>query len=90
MKIILRIIIILTIAALVAWAFTLAFGSPTNSGQFSQRFDGGERRSGSPTDGLLGILSSLLEISAIVGLVTFIQNGIKYLQNKGIETSREG
>jgi len=83
MKIIFRIIIILSIAALVAWAFTLAFGGSTNSGQFSQRFEeGGGQHGGSLGGGLLGMFSTFLEIAAIVGLITFLQNGFKYLQSE--------
>ena len=49
----------------------------------SQRWlEGGERGGGSVGGGLLGIGSTLLEISAIVALITFLQNGLKFFKNE--------
>ena len=88
MKIIFRILIILAIAALIAGAYNLAFGGGTSSAQFSQRFEGGDHRSGSLGGGLMGVFSNLIEIAAIVGLVIFSQNGIKYLMGVRAETGK--
>ena len=88
MKIIFRIIIILTVAALVAGALSLAVGGGTSSGRFSRGFEGGEGRAGSLSAGLLGMAVSLLQLAAIIGLVTFIQNGIKFLKSQQVEPKR--
>jgi len=88
MKIIFRIIIILTVAALVAGALSLAVGGGTNSGQFSRGFEGGEGRAGSLGAGLLGMAVSLLQLAAIVGLVLSSKNGIKFLKSQQVEPKR--
>jgi hypothetical protein len=76
MKIIFRIVIILVITVLIAEAFNLAVGNGS-SGRFIGGFEGGEGRRGSLGAGTLEFVAALIQIAAIVGLITAIQSGFK-------------
>ena len=86
MKIIRRIMVILIVAAVVAGAFNLAFGSSTSNsagiGEFLGHQEGGEGGGGSFGTGLLGVLITFIKLAGMVGLVVAIQNGIKLLLNQ--------
>jgi hypothetical protein len=102
MKTILRIMLILLLAALVAGGYNLAFGNSsgsasnfsgqapslgTNSAQPPARPDGGERDGGASAAGLLGIFVTLAKLAGITGLVLVLQKGLGLLMNRKRRTA---
>ncbi len=90
MKTILRIIMILLVAAVIAGAFSMAVNSssttvspsggrpPAITGSNGQQFirpEGGDRDGGSGAEGLGGVFGTLLKITGITILVLMLQKG---------------
>ena len=98
MKTILRIILILLVATVVAGAFSLAVNNNSNTtsftnsgqspaitssnGQTTFRPEGDDRDSGSIAGGLGGVLGTILKITGITILVLALQKGFSLLSNQ--------
>jgi len=98
MKTILKIILILLVASVVAGAFSLAVNNnsstvgsntggqlPTitaSNGQTIARPEGGDHDSGSLTGGLGGVLATILKLTGITILVLVLQKGFSQLSNR--------
>ncbi len=92
MKIILRIIMILVVASIVAGGFYLAFNNgsttsgPSVANDSGQSFQPMERpdgdRDGGSFGGIAGILGTLMKLGSIVFLVVLLQKGFNQLRNR--------
>ncbi len=101
MKIILRIIMTLLVASIVAGAFSIAVnntsiasGSGEDGGlpamtsadgqtfQPMERPEGGDHEGGSITQGLSGVLATLMKLTGITVLVLLLQKGIDLLGSR--------
>jgi hypothetical protein len=90
MKTILRIIMILLVAGVVAGAFSLAVNSnsttsgttvTSSNGQPLARPEGGDHEGGSSAEGLGGVLTTILKLTGITILVLMLQKGFSQLGN---------
>ncbi len=107
MKIILRIIIIITIGSIIAGAFSLGVNKSSNAAgldnggqapatigsngqsQPMARPDGGDRAGGSVTQGVAGVLGTLVKITGITILVLAIQKGFGQPGNRKLISTQE-
>ena len=102
MKIILKIIVILLVAAIVAGGFSLAVNSSSsvfsteNSGapamtsgnQPLARPEGSDHDSGSITPGLAGVANTLMKLTGISILVLVLQKGFSQLGNQKLKLAQ--
>ena len=97
MKTILKIIVILVVASVVAGAFSLAINNSSTTSSSIEgggpsamtRPEGGDHDSGSITGGLAGILATLMKLTGITILVLLIEKGINRLGNRKLMPTQQ-
>jgi len=82
MKTILRIIVILLVASIVAGGFFIALEEGGQSLQPTERPEGGDLEGGSVAQGLTGLLTTAAKLAGITLLVLMLERGLRILSNR--------